>query len=262
MPSASSLSDLLRDVELDPQSNLVSQVFTILRELIVTVQLLPGQLISEKELAEVLSASKTPVREALIRLDDAGLVKVVPKSGTYVAPLNVNGFLEACFTRLNLEIGAVRTAARQDNKLTHLAQLESVIADQKRAFANEEHERFFELDEKFHEGLFEMIEMPGVWQTIRRSQADVYRVRHLRRIHNIRNGLKVISDHEAILKAIKAGDADAAEQALVAHIGSLDSKIEMLGNQPGLLQYIENLNAQPTRGRTRAARAATSGRKE
>ena len=76
-----SVADRLRDVELDPSKNLVSQVFEILKDMIVAITLKPGELISEKEVAEALGASKTPVREAVIRLEDMGLVEVVALGG-------------------------------------------------------------------------------------------------------------------------------------------------------------------------------------
>jgi len=104
-------TDLLRDFELTSEEPLASQVYQILRDEIISMRLIPGQLISEKEIAEVLKASKTPVREALIRLEIDGLVNIVPKSGTYVSPIRINKYIEACFTRLQLEIGAVRRAA-------------------------------------------------------------------------------------------------------------------------------------------------------
>lgn len=107
------ISDLLEGKILDPEKSLTSQVFSILKELIITIQLYPGQRLSEKEVAEALMASKTPVREAMIRLQSVGLVSIVPKRGTFVTPIQIDRYVEACFIRLQLEIGAVRRAAQQ-----------------------------------------------------------------------------------------------------------------------------------------------------
>ena len=83
-------------------------------------------------------------------------------------------------------------------------------------------------------------------------------MRHLRRLQNIRNGLGVINDHAAISAAILAGDPDAAEEALRAHIGSLDVKIRALAEQPGLLDLIEALNVtQRVKTRPRRAKNAS-----
>ena len=106
-----SVPNLLRDVRFDADETLVSQIFEIIRRLIITVRLRPGQKISENGISEALTASKTPVREALIRLEDAGLVTMVPKSDTFVAPIRIDRYIDACFIRLQLETGAVRRAA-------------------------------------------------------------------------------------------------------------------------------------------------------
>ncbi len=108
-----SVTEILRDVRFDANKTMTSQIFEVIRRLIITVTLLPGQKISENEISEALNASKTPVREALIRLEDAGLVAIVPKSGTFVAPIRIDRYIDACFIRLQLETGAVRRAAKR-----------------------------------------------------------------------------------------------------------------------------------------------------
>ena len=75
-----------------------------------------------------LKASKTPVREALIRLEDAGLVTIVPKSGSFVAPIRIDRYIDACFIRLQLETGAVRRAALLAQR--DVAVLDGIIDDQ------------------------------------------------------------------------------------------------------------------------------------
>jgi DNA-binding GntR family transcriptional regulator len=249
------VSELLRDAVLDPNETMAGQVFYILKDLIITLKILPRQLISEKEVAEALSASKTPVREAMIRLENAGLVNVVPKSGTYVSPLNIDRYKEACFTRLTLEASCVRRAALHPKRADYADRLHEALDDQRAAHDAEDHELFFRLDEAFHALLFEVAQLAGVWNIIQRTQLDVHRVRHLRRLQNVRNGLGVINGHAAIIAAILAGDADAAEAALMDHIGSLDVKIRALAEQPGLLDLIEALNVtQRVKPRPRRAR--------
>ena len=243
------VSELLEGVVLDPKEGLVQQIYAILMELIVTIQLKPGQIMSEKEISESLKASKTPVREALIKLEDTGLVRVVPKSGTYVSSISLERYIEACFTRLQLEVGAVRRAAERNNDLRGVLNLESMISRQVKALADGDDALFFQYDEALHQAFFEMAGVPGVWQQVKKSQADVYRIRHLKRIYNIRREAQVIEDHKAIVAAIRAGSCDDAEAALVKHIGSLESEIDTLSAHPELLDYIEVLNASAKRPR-------------
>ncbi|WP_176086556.1 GntR family transcriptional regulator [Martelella sp. HB161492] len=236
--------ELLRDVRIDPDNSKVTQIFEILRELIVSLKLLPGQQISELEVAEAFLTSKTPVREALIRLEEIGLVHIVPKSGTYVTPVRVDRFLEACFIRLNLEIGAVRKAAQRAHFAPDItrATLRGILAAQEKALEESDFVAFFELDEDLHRAFYELAGVAGVWKTVKGLQSDVIRVRHLKRLYNIRRGPHVINQHIAIIEAIERGNPADAEAALVAHIGSLGQEIESLSRQPGLIEHIETLN--------------------
>src|SRR5918998_1596738 len=105
------LTDVLQPSLLAGSGPLVVQIHKALRNLILEMILPPWQTLSEKDVAACLKVSKTPVREAIIRLSEEGLVAVVPKSRTYVAPINLDRFLEGCFVRLQLESGAARRAA-------------------------------------------------------------------------------------------------------------------------------------------------------
>jgi len=253
---AVALTDLLRDFELSSEEPLATQVYWILRNEIITLRLLPGQLVAEKEIAEVLSASKTPVREALIRLEFDGLVDIVPKSGTYVSAIRINKYIEACFTRLQLEMGAVRRAAsRVAEDPAQVEQLDVILDQQAAALKADDYRKFFQLDQSLHQGFFNMAGIPGVWDLMLKTQADVNRMRHLKRKRNIRRGPTVLEEHKVIVEAIRTQDAAGAEKALVAHIGSLDQEIQQFTNDPALLEFIEN-QASPSR-RTRPGRRAT-----
>ncbi|OSP55905.1 hypothetical protein BV911_05620 [Pseudoruegeria sp. SK021] len=215
------------------------QVFDLLRDLIVGVKLQPGQRVSEKEIAAALCASKTPVREALIRLDEINLVKIVPQSGTYVTGISVRRYTTACFIRLQLEIGAVRGAASAPDPRHRVDELEAVLARQRDALAADDAADFFALDEDFHRHLFVLSGYGDVWTTARRTQFDLNRARHIRRLHRILRGPEVIEEHSAIVAAIRARDPDGAEAALRAHIGDLDRQVGVLFTDERLHGLIE-----------------------
>jgi len=247
-----SIADRFGDVVLDPSKSLVSQVFETLKDMIVTVKLKPGELISEKEVADALGASKTPVREAVIRLEDMGLVEVVPKSGTYVTPIQLDRYIEACFVRLQLEAGAVRRAAERQGGFEGIIRLEACIREQEKMLAAEERVGFFRLDETFHRLLFEIAGIPGVWDVLNQSKAELDRIRHMKRIHKISRAPEVIEEHKAIAKAVREHDPDVAEQALIEHLGSLDSEIDQLSAHPKILESIDQLNSFEVRRRPRS----------
>lgn len=237
------ISELLKDKQLDDESALTAQIFALLKELIVTIKLYPGQLISEKEVAETLKASKTPVREAMIRLQGIGLVKIVPKSGTYVTPIQITRYIEACFIRLQLEIGAVRRAAEKQNSWESILKMESILRQQEEALEEGRKLEFFRLDEALHKAFFDAAGVSGAWDVMRDSQADVYRIRHLKRMHGIRRENAVLQDHKAIVTAIRNGSPDEAEKAMINHIGSLEQEVEELASHANLLNFIEVLNS-------------------
>ncbi len=232
------LTHLLSGVTLTSDESLVSQIHRVLLDLIVSLKLQPGQLVSEKEVADSLDASKTPVREALIRLENSGLVEIVPKSGTYVTPISISAYIEGCFTRVQLETGAVRRAAARCDANAQ-DKLNSIIEQQSAALDKENYEDFFALDQALHYAFFEIAGVRGVWQVLNRTQSDVNRVRHLKRINKIRRGPAVLKQHIKIVEALSSGDSDASERALIEHIGSLEREIDQLMSNPDLLDFIE-----------------------
>lgn len=239
--SNDSIADMLHGLELHPDEPMVGQVHDILRKLIVSVRLMPRRRISEKEVSEALNASKTPVREAMIRLEEAGLVEVIPKSGTYVTPIQIDRYIEACFVRLQLEIGACRRAAERATP-EGMAAIEAVILRQREAGLAEDFVAFFEADEAFHLSIFQAAGVAGAWTSVKRTLADLDRVRHLKRIYQIRRTEAVMAEHEGILSAIRSRDPDAAEAAVVGHLKSLDREIASLAEHPLLLAYIDRIN--------------------
>ena len=96
---------------LDKNTPVTAQVYSHLRNLILRLHLKPGEALSEQELSVKLGLSRTPVREAFIRLAEEGLVDVYPQRGTLVAPIRIAEVKEAHFIRRLLEFAIVRSAA-------------------------------------------------------------------------------------------------------------------------------------------------------
>ncbi len=246
-----SVSELLKEAKFEEGIGLSHQIVIELSRLIETIKLRPGALISENEIAEALNISKTPVREALIKLEEINFVKIVPRVGSYVSKINIDNYLEACFVRISLESGAVRAAARQAGVSTKESLLYPLIEQQQQALEDQEHEAFYQLDQAFHKAFFQLADVPGVWSTIKRSQTDVNRIRHLKRKFGISRAAQVIQEHQNIASEICAGNAAGAERALVQHIGSLDKEINTLSANPDLMTFIDTLNAAQPRRRNR-----------
>ena len=251
LTSEKPLSDLLHPGLLTGDSPLVVQVHAVLRELILEMVLLPWQTLSEKDVAARLETSKTPVREAIIRLAEEGLVTVVPKSRTYVAPINLDRFLEGCFVRLQLESGAARRAA-SERSLGDVCSLKACLARQEEAVAVGDYTAFRHLDEQFHSLIVEAAKLPGIIEVINAAKVETDRIRSLKQRLNIRSTDRVLAQHRAITAAIAQKEPVMAEEAMQAHLGSIEGKVWELGENPEFWALFEAINRERPRYRLSA----------
>lgn len=204
----------------------VQQVYDVLRRRIVTLDLPPGTVLSLKELAEEFGVSPTPVREALILLGEEGLVDIFPQSRTAVAHINVQSAREAHFLRRSVEVEIARllAAGMADEDAAGLGTL---IARQKAAQAAGDLTAFTDADNAFHETMYRLAGVGGLWDLIDAQRAHLDR---LRRLHLPTKGKtqKIIREHEEILAAIAGHDADRAEAAVRNHLKETVSYTEEL----------------------------------
>jgi DNA-binding GntR family transcriptional regulator len=243
---SSDIADVLTPASLIAEGNLVEQVHRALRAAIVEVRVRPGSALSEKEIAACLNVSKTPIREALIRLVEERLVTVVPKSGTRVAPIDIDRFREGCFARLHIEVAAVGQAAtlRTDE---HIIQMKANISRQRQALENEAYWDFFLCDEQFHALILKAAGLPGLIPIMEAAKVEVDRIRSLKNRLGVRRTEIVIREHEAIVAAIAARDPGRAAQAIRDHLGEVDQRIWALGEDHVLWNFIASVSKTPPR---------------
>lgn len=243
---SSQITEVLSPASLDAQGNLVDQVHRALRSAIVEVRLRPGSALSEKEIAACLEISKTPIREALIRLVEERLVMVVPKSGTRVATIDIDRFREGCFARLHIEVAAVAQAAtlRTDE---HIIKMKANLSRQREALDREAYWDFFLCDEQFHALILKAAGLPGLVPIMEAAKVEVDRIRSLKNRLGVRRTEIVIREHEAIVAAIAARDPGRASQAIREHLGEVDQRIWALGEDHVLWSYIESVSKAPGR---------------
>ena len=243
---SSDVADVLSSSSLDAKGNLVQQVHEVLRAAIVEMRLRPGSALSEKEIAACLKVSKTPVREALIRLVEERLVTVVPKSGTRVALIDIERFREGCFARLHIEVAAVALAATLRND-EHIIQMKANFSRQREALEKEAYWDFFLCDEQFHALILKAAGLPGLIPIMEVAKVEVDRIRSLRNRLGVRRTEIVIREHEAILAAIADRDPGRASQAMRDHLGEVDQRTWALGEDHVLWSFIESVSKVPAR---------------
>jgi DNA-binding GntR family transcriptional regulator len=201
-------------------------VFAWLRQQILTGGLRPGQAISENELAQRLGVSRTPVREAIIRLESEGLLTVRPQVGTTVAPIDVEAVADVQFLREAIECRTVALAAANVTR-ADARDLRAQLKHQARVAARGDHAAFVPLDDTMHQRLIAMAGRPRVWRAVEDAKAQLDRVRFLS-LEDPAWLATIHGQHEEIVERVIAGDADGAVAAMSRHLRAVFASIETI----------------------------------
>lgn len=229
MPSVQVTQDLGSLYVLDRRSSAVSQIYDRLRQLIVELHLRPGESLSTAALAKKFGVSQTPVREALLRLEEEGLVIIKPQSGTYVAAIDVERAAEARFLRLSVEIEVVKNLCKRRDAAGQ-AELRAILYRQRFFSRTGDRDDFSRQDLAFHMAMYRMAGVAGVWRNVRAMRAHLTRLRMLD-IPQPGTMDSIISEHQAIYEAIRSRDAVAGEAAVRSHLSGTVAPIEVLRAQ-------------------------------
>lgn len=203
-----------------------SAIYRDLRNDIVSLRRKPGEPIVEKLVAQSYGVSRTPVREAVLKLADEGLIEVFPQSGTFVSRIPIDVIPEANAIRKALEQTTVRYAAERATR-SQIAQLRASLEFQHEVDARHDADGFHQADEAFHALLADIAGYPGFWTIAQQVKVQVDRCRRLTLPVPGRIGA-VIAEHESIVDAIAAHDPDRAARALGDHLDRLGVRIDDL----------------------------------
>lgn len=203
----------------------VDDIHDVIRDEIITLRLMPGAKVSENELARRFNTSRTPVREALLRLVDEGLVEVWPQRGTLITPISLQAVRRARFVREAIEVAVFCKAAIEGLSAAVLAQLDAIMAEQDAA--REDPVRFTEADDAFHRAFANGIAVGDIWTVLEREKAQFDRLRFLS-LPNVTPVSVLIEQHEKMIAAVRARDPDAAEKAVRHHLSEVLKVTEQL----------------------------------
>lgn len=206
------------------------QIYARLREAIVTLEWLPGQMLYENELSERLGVSRTPVREAIRLLASERLVDVLPQRGTRVTLISLRTVKEVQFIREQLESGAFREAARRWDPDLHgpvRDRLEANLREQAQAAEAGDLPAFFRLDEAYHRLIMGVAGNETLLALIDRMRAHLNRVRFLS-LKDERDEARILGEHRELLDAVASGHEERTVRLLMAHIGKMDSVLRRL----------------------------------
>ena len=189
------------------------------RSRIITMELKPGDPLNDRELAEELGISRTPMREALILLNNAHMVAIKPQSGTHVAPIDLHLMELEQFSRYTLEKEILtrmcgRLTPEQEAGYRQLIEAYRVLEASPEEPDREM--RLLELDNAFHRRAFELCGMEHHFDHMLASLQHVERIRKFSLLTE--ENKSVCSSHTAILEALLHGSADDVSEALESHL--------------------------------------------
>ena len=191
-------------------------VFKTLREAIITGDLQSGERLMEVKLANELGVSRTPVREAIRKLELEGLVVMTARKGAEVAPINSKDLKEVLEIRSVLESLACELAC-QNVKPASIKALKEINSDIEAAINEDDDERITKLDVDFHEKIYEMTNNQRLINILHQLKEHIYRYRFAY-IRDIKNKNTIVEEHQRIIEDLIDKNGKAAKKDIEHHI--------------------------------------------
>jgi DNA-binding GntR family transcriptional regulator len=202
---------------------LSEKAYHLIKEKIISLELKPLSVIDEQALQSELGLGRTPIREALHRLAAEDLVIIAPRRGMFVADISITDLQKVFEVRLVLEGFCARLAAQRSTK-EQIARMESVL-NELACVSEEDAEALMSLDRRFHEFLYEAADNEFLADSLSRLHALSLRLWHivLTQLDDVKGA---IEEHGTIIEALRARDAERAEQLVQQHIAHFQRDIK------------------------------------
>jgi DNA-binding GntR family transcriptional regulator len=196
------------------EQSLSDRAYYAIRELIVTLELAPGSVVSERELMEQLGVGRTPVREALRDLAREQLVEVFPRRGIFVSGVEVGDIAGLSEVRLVLESKAARLAAERRNDDDRV-ETERLLDELSQTTGDHDERRLIDLDQRIHRHVYHCTHNPFLQATLEEYYVLTLRIWFLA-LDRVERLDDAIHEHHAILEAIRDRAPDRAEEVMRA----------------------------------------------
>ena len=218
------VSALINDFASHPEAELLSeQARREIRDLIVTLELPPGAVISEADLMARLHMGRTPIREALKALAHERLVDVYPRRGMFVAGVDARDLASLSEARELLEPSAARLAAQRINDTDRL-ELDQLIHELDSLNAIPQGRDLIALDQRLHRFIYRIARNPFLEGVLDDYYTHALRIWFLS-LDRLEHLDDAVLEHRAILEAVRDGDEQRAADTMSAHIGGFESAI-------------------------------------
>lgn len=222
----------LSTLRLDRSRPLRDQIYPLVRGLILSGVIRPGEVIDEKAIAAQLDVSRTPVREAVKRLSDEHLVDVVAQSGTKASRMDRKAIEESYLIRRALEMESAAQAAAHMTQ-EHADRLHDILARHERAVEKRQFAEAIARDDEFHHAITEISDLPRLWSTIEISKAQLDRCRHLM-LPRAGQAEATLEQHREIIRGLNSRDPAKAAAAMRAHLDAAYRSTVAVLDGPGL----------------------------
>ena len=189
--------------------------YRVLKENIMSLELKPGELLSESDLSEKLSISRTPIREVIMKLKGEHLIEVKPQAGTYVSLIDKEMIDEAIFMRKLLEKGVLKEACTEFSEEMFM-ELEKNLFAQKLVLNKDGKEsEFHNLDKEFHRLIFIGCNKINIWESIMKISTHYNRLRLLTQKTDSKQ--EVVNHDKKFLEVIKNKDLNKVSELIDSH---------------------------------------------
>lgn len=198
-------------------------VFITLREAILKGDIEPGERLMELDLANKLGVSRTPIREAIRKLELEGLVKMAPRKGAEVAEITLEDLRDVLEVRKNLEELAVSLACNRatEDDIDRIRKCNAAFIE---SLSTNNLTKMAEADEAFHDAIYEMTGNKRLIQIINNLREQMYRYR-LECIKDVDMRNTLVEEHNELIEKIKSKNAESAKKIVQIHINNQEKTI-------------------------------------
>ena len=201
------------------QGSLTDRTFLAIREAIMELNFLPGEMIRKHDICNTLGVSRSPVSEALAKLRNEGLVEVVPQSGTFVSRFSLQDIKEGAFLREAIELACIEILASNISE-QQLIDLNRNLKLQKVLAESDDYQGFYQLDAKMHGMIMDFTGYKNLAKVTKTGWVQVDRARQL--LLPVDGRLKkAFQEHRAVIKALEQNDVALAREKMRTHLNQL-----------------------------------------
>lgn len=219
--------------------SLNQQTYDLLKRDIMTFNLMPGEPVSAAKIAERYQVSRTPAREALVKLETEGLIDIFPQSKSVISKINITRAKQEWFVRKTLELGMVDSFFENVTKkdINEMREYCERIKEFGHSLKNNDTSfDYLEYDNGFHAVTYRVAGETIAAEIIKNTMSHYNRIRLLLDLHNSKKD-RTVSDHNRLIELAQSGDKDGYREMLSKHLGHIVTDIENIRKlQPELFE--------------------------